>query len=235
LVNPEIMRANLISGTLGEKTAKRSKVGWIIFVMLAIVIGFYPIFYLLEGFRSQGFLSTKALNLRQSAGYLTLFYIHVTFGGLSLLIGWSQFSERFRRKYLQTHRSIGKVYVVSVLLSSLAGMAIALFATGGAISVIGFEGLAICWLFSDIRAYTSIRKGRIQEHQDWMCRNYALTFAAVTLRLWLPFSQVALHMDFVDAYRIIAWMCWVPNLIVAELIINRTKRARQHGARLHTA
>lgn len=229
------MRENLISGTLSEKAGKRSKVSWIIFVTLAIVIGIYPIFYLLEGFRSQGFLSTKALNLRQSVPYLILFYTHITFGGLSLLIGWSQFSERFRRKYLQTHRSIGKVYVVSVLISSLAGIAIALFATGGSISVFGFEGLAICWLISNIKAYTSIRNGRVQEHQDWMIRNYALTFAAVTLRLWLPFSQAALHMDFVDAYRIIAWLCWVPNLIVAELIITRRKKARQHRSSLQTA
>jgi len=217
------MSENLINGNLNQNVKRPNKVAWVTFVSLAIVIGIYPLFYLLEGFRTHGFLSTKAIALRQSTWYMIVFYTHVAFGGLSLLIGWSQFSIRFRGQYLQIHRSIGKIYVLSVLLSSLAGFGIALFATGGLVSIFGFEALAICWLFSNIKAYTSIRKGRIQEHQDWMIRNYALTFAAVTLRIWLPLSQAVLQMDFADAYRIIAWMCWVPNLIVAELIILKRK------------
>ena len=220
------MEEKLVNPTLNEKTLKRNKVRWTIFVTLSIIIGLYPIFYFLEGFRAQGFLSTKAIALRQSTWYMTVFYTHIAFGGLSLLIGWSQFSVRFRERYLQTHRSMGKVYVVSVLVSSLAGLGIALFATGGIISIVGFEALAICWLLSNIKAYTSIRKGSVQEHQDWMIRNYALTFAAVTLRIWLPLSQAALDIDFDHAYRIIAWMCWVPNLVVAELIINKKRKAQ---------
>ena len=229
------MSEEMVNHSLGEKIFVRNKVGWIIFAGFSIIIGIYPLFYLLEGFRAHGFLSTKPLDLRQHTWYIVVFYIHITFGGISLLIGWSQFSKRFRTQYLQIHRSVGKIYVVSVLFSSVAGVGIALFATGGTISVAGFEGLALCWLISNIKAYTSIRKGRIQEHQNWMIRNYALTFAAVTLRLWLPFSQIALHMEFVDAYRIIAWMCWVPNLIVAELIINRRRKAAMNHTSFMTA
>jgi hypothetical protein len=55
-----------------------------------------------------------------------------------------------------------------------------------------------------------------------MIRSYALTFAAVTLRIWLPLGQV-LHFDFVEAYRVIAWLCWVPNLLAAEWILNNLK------------
>lgn len=201
--------------------AKRFR--WIIFVVLAIVVGLYPLFYFLEGFRTQGFLSTKPADLRTSIWYLAVFYTHVAFGGLALLTGWSQFSERLRSRYLQTHRSVGKLYVLSVLLSSVSGFALAMFATGGLISVLGFTGLATAWFFSNVKAYTSIRNRQIAQHQNWMIRNYALTFAAVTLRLWLPFSQAVLHMDFILAYQIIAWMCWVPNLIVAELIISRNR------------
>jgi hypothetical protein len=56
-----------------------------------------------------------------------------------------------------------------------------------------------------------------------MIRSYALTLAAVTLRLWLPLSQVA-GIDFMTAYVAIAWLCWVPNLLVAEWFLRRRPR-----------
>jgi hypothetical protein len=56
-----------------------------------------------------------------------------------------------------------------------------------------------------------------------MLRSYALTFAAVTLRLYLPLAVIAsIHgYDFMVAYRFIAWFAWVPNAIFAELFIRR--------------
>jgi hypothetical protein len=54
-----------------------------------------------------------------------------------------------------------------------------------------------------------------------MTRNFALTFAAVTLRIWVPASFVS-GIPLAVAYPIIAWLCWVPNLLVAELILGRT-------------
>lgn len=53
-----------------------------------------------------------------------------------------------------------------------------------------------------------------------MIRNYSLTFAAVTLRLWLPALSVAGY-SFNDSYMAVAWLSWVPNLIVAEIIANK--------------
>jgi hypothetical protein len=75
-------------------------------------------------------------------------------------------------------------------------------------------------LISTSAAYVYIRKGDINNHQVWMIRSYALTFAAVTLRIWLPMAQ-ALQIEFIEAYRVIAWLCWVPNLLIAQWIINR--------------
>jgi hypothetical protein len=48
-----------------------------------------------------------------------------------------------------------------------------------------------------------------------MIRNFSLTFAAVTLRIYVPLS-IALGIPFEQAYPAIAWLCWVPNLAVAE-------------------
>ncbi len=193
--------------------------GWIIFGFFAIAVGLYPVLYFVLDM-SQGFLSSKSTELLQNQVWNFFFYQHIIFGGLSLLIGWTQFSMKFRNKNLTLHRTIGKVYIVSCLLSGSAGFYIAFFATGGVIASLGFGCLATAWLVTTSRAYLSIRKKQIDAHQAWMIRSYALTFAAVTLRIWLPLSQMA-ALEFVTAYVFISWLCWVPNLLVAEWVVRR--------------
>jgi uncharacterized membrane protein len=201
-----------------------SKIRWTSFIFFAILVGAYPVIYLLVDM-TQGFFSGKTPEVLQSPFWRFFFYVHIFSGGLALLIGWSQFVERFRNKYLNVHRTIGKVYLLAILLGGISGLYNALFATGGIISATGFAGLALAWLASSVIAYLQIRKGNIDEHQYWMIRSYALCFAAVTLRIYLPLSQIA-QIDFLIAYRIISWFCWVPNLIVAERIIRNLKASK---------
>jgi len=196
---------------------------WIPFVFFAIAIGLYPLMYFLVDMNNNGLLHGKPAAIKNNPVWHTLFYLHISFGGIALLTGWSQFSKKLRSRYLNTHRWVGKIYVIAVLISSSAGMYIALFADGGLICVMGFGILALLWFYTIIKAYTSIRRLQIQEHQRWMILNYALTFGAVTLRIWLPLMQNAMHIDFIIAYRIVSWLSWVPNLIIAALIINKNK------------
>jgi uncharacterized membrane protein len=192
---------------------------WIIFALLAIGVGLYPIIYLLINTRF-GLLSSKPDELLQSQLWNIAFYQHIFLGGVALLTGWSQFNERFRNRNLSFHRTLGKIYVVVCLLSGGAGLYLAFYATGGWVAGLGFGGLAVSWLVTTSMAYISIRNKEIEKHQQWMIRSYALTFAAVTLRIYLPLSQIA-QIDFIDAYRVIAWICWIPNLLVAEWIIRK--------------
>ncbi|MDN5288751.1 MAG: hypothetical protein JWR38_5025 [Mucilaginibacter sp.] len=194
---------------------------WILFAFLAIVVGLYPLIYYLVDMQNKGLLSQKPRELIHSGVWFTAFYIHITFGGIALLTGWTQFSQRLRDKYLNTHRLTGKIYVSAVFLSSVSGLFIAFFATGGIGSVLGFALLAMFWFITVAMAYISILKKDISQHQEWMIRNYALTFAAVTLRIWLPLLAGFVFHDFIVAYRIVAWLCWIPNLIVAEIIIRK--------------
>lgn len=54
-------------------------------------------------------------------------------------------------------------------------------------------------------------------HQKMMIYSYAACFAGVTLRVWLPLLTLIFG-DFVKAYILVAWLCWIPNLMVAYLI-----------------
>ena len=47
-----------------------------------------------------------------------------------------------------------------------------------------------------------------------MVYSYAACFAAVTLRIWMPLLVLAFG-EFLPAYRVVAWLCWVPNLAFA--------------------
>lgn len=103
-----------------------------------------------------------------------------------------------------------------------SGIALATISQYGLPTHVGFGLLATLWLFSTAMAYRYIRGGNLAIHRRWMIRSYALTFAAVTLRIYLPLSQVA-GVPFEPAYQIISWFCWVPNLVVAEWVILRQR------------
>jgi uncharacterized membrane protein YozB (DUF420 family) len=209
---------------------KTKTFAWIVFAMLALSVGAYPLVYYIFDMHGKGLWASKTNELIASTAWHTAFYIHITFGGIALLTGWTQFSQKLRDRYLNTHRTIGKICVGSVMLSSVAGFYIALFASGGIASTLGFGGLAIAWFFTILMAYTRILKRDIKQHENWMIRNYALTFAAVTLRIYLPLSQM-MHIEFIEAYRVISWLCWVPNLIVAEMIISKRGRMPAYSVR----
>jgi len=198
---------------------KLNKIAWIFSAILAIGIGIYPFMYLVLDMKSNGLLSSKSESLLLSSIYIIGFYSHILFGGLALLIGWVQFSKKWRSKRIDQHRFIGKIYLLAVLISGITGLYISYHASGGIGTKLGFALLAIAWLYTSTKAFTSIKNKKIIQHQKWMIRSYALTFAAVTLRIYLPLLQQFL--DFGEAYAIVSWLCWVPNLIVAEFLIKR--------------
>jgi hypothetical protein len=63
-----------------------------------------------------------------------------------------------------------------------------------------------------------------------MRRSYALAFGAVTLRfyIWL-FTVLGSGVSFENNYLIIAFLSWVPNLLVAEWI-NYSQKEQQFNA-----
>lgn len=143
-------------------------------------------------------------------------YTHVFASIVALMLGPLQFSARLRRRHLNLHRWFGRAYLaIGVLVGSVSGLYMSQFAHGGPVARLGFAALALAWFYSGLRAYLAIRGGAVEAHRKWMVRNFSLTFAAVTLRIYLPAAMVA-GVDFALAYAVIAWLCWVPNLVFAE-------------------
>ena len=192
---------------------------WGLFTVFAVLVGFYPVIYFIID-RRFGLLGTKPSALLADVFWNTAFYIHIIWGGIALLIGWIQFSNAFRNKYLAVHKTIGKIYIVCVLLSSIAGMYIAFYATGGWVTTLAFVTLDINWFYATLAAFVAIKKGNIARHQHLMIYSYAATFGAVTLRIWLPLTTFILG-NFFKAYPIAAWLAFVPNMFVAYFIVRK--------------
>ncbi|WP_342375186.1 DUF2306 domain-containing protein [Myxococcus stipitatus] len=203
----------------------KNKALWVLFAVLCLGVGLYPSIYLFTDPNS-GFRARKGLELLTNPVWNAAFYTHLALGGLALFIGWTQFIARLRRKVPGVHRFLGKVYVGAVLVSGLTGLYIGFFATGGIVAAAGFMSLALVWLFTTASAWWHIKNRRIEEHRLMMVYSYAACFAAVTLRLWLPFLVRGTG-DFISAYRIVAWLCWVPNLGVAWLLTRGQSPARE--------
>ena len=194
---------------------------WALFGFLSVAIGLYPVIYFIQD-RKFGLLTTKSEALLSDLFWNTGFYTHIIFGGLTLLVGWLQFSPWLRRTHLPLHRMFGKIYVTAALLSGVAGIGIGTQATGGWTAALGFMSLGIVWVYTTFAAYRHIHAGRVTAHQKMMTYSYAACFGAVMLRLWMPFLIMAFG-DFIAAYRVVAWLCWMPNLGVAWWVNGRIR------------
>lgn len=203
-------------------TQQASRIGWSVLALLSLGIAGYAYHYLLPGaFASPG--------IKQNPMVHPWLFIHAGFAATALLVGPFQFLQSIRARRPRLHRWMGRIYLVACLFGGLAGLLLASGSTAGAMARAGFGLLAIIWLGTTGCAWNAAYRRRFDEHRRWMVRSFALTFAAVTLRLYLPIAAVA-HLPFVEAYRAIAWLSWVPNLLAAELYLARGRVRRLQAA-----
>ncbi|MBB4659596.1 DUF2306 domain-containing protein [Parvularcula dongshanensis] len=145
------------------------------------------------------------------------FVTHALAGGMALMIGPWQFRGPTRSA---CHRFRGRAYVAAIAVAWLASLPIAVTAETGSVAALGFLCLGLAWITTTMLGFAAARRGEIAEHRRWMVRSYALAFSAVTLRLYLA-GALGAGVAFSTAYPIIAWACWVPNLLLADAWLRR--------------
>lgn len=150
------------------------------------------------------------------------FYIHVFTSIFLLAAGFTQFSKQLLRRQPSMHRAVGKLYVFILLfLSGPAGFLLAIKANGGIWSQLAFTLLAILWWWFTWQAWRTIQRGQIKLHQKYMWRSFALTLSAITLRSWKWLIVMLWAPPPMDTYRLVAWLGWLPNLLIAEWLIRK--------------
>ena len=130
-------------------------------------------------------------------------FVHFMGGAIALVAGAFQLNTLLRTRFIEAHRWLGRLYLLAVVIGGVAALALALQSFGGLIAHVGFGLLAVCWIGSTLNAYRHIRQGNLSTHRNWMIRSYALTLTAVTLRIYLPSSQLA-GIPMTVAYPVIA-------------------------------
>ncbi|MGH1578719.1 DUF2306 domain-containing protein [Planktotalea sp.] len=148
------------------------------------------------------------------------FLLHIFASSLALAVGAFQMIQSLRHRYIGLHRWMGRIYAVAVAIGGLAGLNIAFNIEGG-LATVGFAMLAIFWLIATGQAVLLARARKIAQHRRWMICSFALTFAAVTLRLQLLVFHFGFSMPYSEVYTFLAWSCWVPNILFALWYIRR--------------
>ena len=197
------------------------RVGWVLMVLAGLALALGSARYFLP--------SMPAAFPQQADLYRELrplLLAHVGGGIVAILCGPWQFWTAFRARFIRLHRWVGRAYLAGVAFGATAGFFLAPWAHGGAVTPVGFTGLALAWAGTSFMAYRNIRVRRIEAHREWMIRSYAVALAFVFLRLWLPLLG-GLGVPFDEAYQTVSWLCWVPNLVVAELYLGARRGARR--------
>jgi hypothetical protein len=155
------------------------------------------------------------------------FWIHVFTSMLPLLAGFTQFAPWVLAKWPGIHRVMGRVYVFTVcFITGPASLVMAFYANGGITSQIAFATLAILWLATTGMGWRRVLQRDFGRHREWMIRSYALTLSAVTLRAWKYGIVLVFEPPPMDVYRLVAWLGFVPNLLIAEWWIRRRRKKR---------
>lgn len=150
---------------------------------------------------------------------------HVAGGSVALMVGPFQFWSSFRNKYLQIHRKLGMVYLVSIGIAVICSFKMAA-TTALDISwqwALSLTILGVIWILTTGMAYRYILKKNIIQHKEWMIRSYVVTFAFVAFRILLGLGIGTGLGEFEEVAPTAAWASWSIPLVITEMAIQWNK------------
>lgn len=191
---------------------------WGLLSLSALAVGLFSLRYALPGMPFQ--LDLPSLQLSRQA-----FIVHAVSASLALMLGPLQFVASLRSRFPAVHRWTGRGYVLAIAVAWLSSLPMAVHTMTGTVAATGFFALGLIWVVTTGMGVACALQRRFAEHRRWMIRSYALTAAAITLRIYLG-ASMAVGIDEQLSYPFIAWLCWVPNLLGAEWYLRRSLHQR---------
>jgi hypothetical protein len=196
----------------GTKTA-----AWMLLCITATLVGVVSLRYLLPHIP----FAVPSSNFLQRRPWLVT---HAASASIALIVGPWQFLSGLRKSRKHWHRRIGWVYLIAVLIGWLSSIPVAMHAQAGPVSQAGFLALGAAWITTSLLGLLAAVNREFEKHRRWMIRSYALTAAAITLRIMLPIS-IILGVPFKYGYPFIAWACWLFNICCAEYLLKMGDRS----------
>ncbi|MBT4775788.1 MAG: DUF2306 domain-containing protein [Crocinitomicaceae bacterium] len=196
--------------------------GWLIVVFFASCLIIIALSYFSFNLNFH-FLRSKQ-DLLSNTIWLASFYLHLLFGVVAILSGIPLFFNRLIPFKSNLHQILGRVYILSILLiTGPTGFYLSFFAEGGIYATIGFLCMTMAWMVPTYLAFVFAVKKKIEAHYLWMIRSLALTLSGVTLRLLTPFGSHILELDEDSNFILTAYLSWMINWGIAEIIILRVR------------
>lgn len=238
-------RIPVYSASATDSPSRWGHLSWVMWAALAVpslFIGAYALRYLVTGPEGvlalnhlyeivgmTGFNDFVAEQMPKFKEHPLLLYFHAAGMGTALAIGGLQFVPALRRRKPRVHRAIGMVYMPAALIGSLAGgiFAVTLPAEPGLPAILAIVGVASTTFCFTALGALRLSQGDYLAHGEWMIRSYSQTLSGTTLRVMIPLMDHA-GLPWHENYLTALWMCWVPNLFVAELLIHY-RRCRREG------
>jgi uncharacterized membrane protein len=156
---------------------------------------------------------------------------HALAGCCALLLGPMQFSDRLRRRFLGLHRIVGRFYVAGVFVLAPLGTYIQYFEErmGGSreFTVAAGVDAALLMITTGI-AFAFVRKGKIQQHRQWMTRSFAVAVVFLEVRVvggvtgWENLGDAA---NTAIVFACVAFSILIADIILQAHELHRTRRA----------
>lgn len=146
-----------------------------------------------------------------------LAYLHILPGMVYLLGAPLQLSARFRRNHLEGHRRLGRVLVVSGLVTAVFAIVIGivmpfgLLAEASATVVFG-----VYFLTALVMAYRAIRSYDVFTHRRWMIRAFAVGVGVGMIRIVIGVGE-AFGIGIDESFGAAFWIAFVTLAVLAEV------------------
>lgn len=197
--------------------------------VIRVLILFIPIMWILHTFSKnfmvdptfQKFISKKDQILTNESLWILMIRFHISLAIISLLTGPLGVIKKVRVKSIKFHRWNGRLYVLTIILNFIPGVYVSFFATGGWLSTVGFLILNTLWLGTTILGYLYIKGEKVILHSQWIIRSFFLSFANMTIYIIVAITHNVLNFSYGYSYTMAVWLCWILNLLIAELMIRK--------------
>jgi hypothetical protein len=177
---------------------------------------------------------------KENAGSTTGIGIHFISGGIILILGCIQMLGGVREKFPIIHRISGRVYILASIFAAIGGLAFVFLkgTIGGTVMDIGFAGYGLLMLLAAVETIRHAMAGRMDKHRAWGIRLFALAIGSWLYRMdygfYIGFGGIEGHTDTFDGwfdYFMDFWF-YLPNLVVAEIIIGKYAFFQRPGVRV---
>lgn len=154
---------------------------------------------------------------------------HGMAAAFALFLGPLQFSDRLRRRFATVHRVMGYLYITGVYLGAPMGIYIQHFeerlGEPRSFTIATVMDAAV-WIFATTMALIFIRRGKIQQHRQWMTRSFACALIFLEVRLILTLF----NLPFAVAETVV-WSCVAAAFPLADLVLQLQESYRPTPAR----